>query len=76
MQKIFVYKDLHLIIGIQEFIPTKDAPLLEAKKKHLSLMHHELYKPLIHVVQQGKIEGYIEMDLPNEWVYISKYFYS
>lgn len=66
LEKIFLYKDLHLILGMQEVIPTKDAPLLEAKKEHLSLMHHELYMPLIHVVQQGKAEGYIEMDMPNE----------
>ncbi|SHF08879.1 transcriptional regulator, TetR family [Seinonella peptonophila] len=66
LQKIFMYKDLHLILGIQEVIPTKGAPLLEGKKRHLSLMHRELYKPLIHLVQQGKSEGYIEMDLPND----------
>ena len=66
LQKIFMYKDLHLILGMQEVIPTKDAPLLKAKKDQLSLMHRELYMPLIHLVQQGKTEGYIEMDLPNE----------
>jgi AcrR family transcriptional regulator len=68
LQKIFTYKDLHLILGIQEVIPTKDAPLLEEKKKHLSLMHRELYKPLFHLVQQGKTEGFIEMELPDEIV--------
>ncbi|MFF2591149.1 TetR/AcrR family transcriptional regulator [Peribacillus butanolivorans] len=66
LQKIFTHKDLHLILGIQDVIPTKGDPQLEAKKNHLSLMHRELYKPLIHVVQQGKIEGFIEMDMPNE----------
>lgn len=66
LHKIFIYKDLHLILGIQDVIPTKGDSQLEAKKKQLSLMHHELYKPLIHVVQQGKIEGFIEMDMPNE----------
>ena len=68
LQKIFMYKDLHLILGMQEVIPTKDAPLLKAKKEQLSLMHRELYMPLIHLVQQGKAGGYIEMDLPNEFV--------
>ncbi|WML39742.1 TetR/AcrR family transcriptional regulator [Neobacillus sp. OS1-2] len=66
LQRIFLSKDLHLILGIQEVIPTNDAPLLDAKKNQLSLMHRELYKPLIHVVQQGKTEGHIDMDLPNE----------
>jgi AcrR family transcriptional regulator len=66
LEKIFTYKDLHLILGIQDVIPTNGDPQLEAKKNHLSLMHHELYKPLIHVVEQGKIEGFIEMDMPNE----------
>ncbi|MBO0962268.1 TetR/AcrR family transcriptional regulator [Neobacillus sp. MM2021_6] len=66
LQKIFLSKDLHLILGIQEVIPTNDAPLLDAKKNQLSLMHRELYKPLIHIVQQGKTEGHIDMDLPNE----------
>ncbi|RLQ93649.1 TetR/AcrR family transcriptional regulator [Falsibacillus albus] len=66
LQKIFQYKDLHLILGIQGLINTKDAPLLEEKQNHLSQMHHELYKPLFHMVQQGKTDGYIDMDLPNE----------
>lgn len=66
LQKIFTYKDLHLILGFQEVIPTKGHPQLEAKKNQLSLMHRELYLPLIHVVQQGKTEGFIEMDMPNE----------
>ncbi|MBY0064367.1 TetR/AcrR family transcriptional regulator [Priestia aryabhattai] len=64
LEKIFMYKDLHLILGIG--IPTKNIPLLEAKKEKLSHMHHELYKPLIHIVQQGKEEGFIDMDMPNE----------
>ncbi|MFB6467281.1 TetR/AcrR family transcriptional regulator [Cytobacillus sp. Hz8] len=66
LQQIFTYKDLHMILGIQDVIPTKGNPQLEAKKEKLSHMHHELYKPLIHVVQQGKLEGYIAMDMPNE----------
>lgn len=66
LQQIFTYKDLHMILGIQDVIPTKGNPQLEAKKEQLSHMHHELYKPLIHVVQQGKLEGYIAMDMPNE----------
>jgi AcrR family transcriptional regulator len=66
LEKIFTYKDLHLILGIGDVIPTKGNPQLEAKKNQLSLMHHELYNPLIHVVQQGKTEGFIEMDIPNE----------
>ncbi|MBO9130771.1 TetR/AcrR family transcriptional regulator [Bacillus sp. 165] len=66
LQKIYMYKDLHLILGIQEVIPTKDNPHLENKKKKLALMHRELYIPLVHIVQQGKMEGFIEMDIPNE----------
>ncbi|MFB7142113.1 TetR/AcrR family transcriptional regulator [Gottfriedia sp. NPDC056225] len=66
LQKIFMYKDLHLILGMQEIIPTKDAPHLETKKQKLSQMHRELYMPLIHIIQQGKMEGFIEMDIPNE----------
>jgi AcrR family transcriptional regulator len=68
LKKIMEYKDLHLILGMQEVISTKDAPLLEGKKQQLSGMHLELYMPLIHLVQQGKIEGYIEMDMPNELI--------
>jgi TetR/AcrR family transcriptional regulator, repressor of fatR-cypB operon len=66
LQKIFKYKDLHSILGIQEGISTKNAPHLEAKKNQLSLMHRELYQPLMHLVQQGKSEGYMDMDMPNE----------
>ncbi|MEO2076006.1 MAG: TetR/AcrR family transcriptional regulator [Bacillus sp. (in: firmicutes)] len=66
LQKIFMYKDLHSILGIQEGISTKNAPHLEAKKNQLSLMHRELYQPLMHLVQQGKSEGYMDMDMPNE----------
>ncbi|PGL71035.1 TetR/AcrR family transcriptional regulator [Bacillus sp. AFS055030] len=66
LKKIFMYKDLHLILGMQDIIPTKDAPHLENKKKKLSLMHRELYMPLVHIIQQGKKEGFIEMEIPNE----------
>ena len=59
-----MYKDLHLILGIRNTY--QECSFFEAKKEQLSLMHRELYKPLIHLVQQGKDEGYIEMDLPNE----------
>jgi AcrR family transcriptional regulator len=68
LQKIFTYKDLHLILGMQDVIPTKGDPQLEAKKKQLSLMHRELYEPLVHVVQQGKTEGFIDLDMPNEMI--------
>lgn len=66
LKKIFASKELHLILGMQHVIPTKGAPLLEAKKEKLSSMHGELYRPLIHIVHQGKNEGHIEKDMPDE----------
>lgn len=66
LQKIFMYKDLHLILGMQEIIPTKNAPDLEIKKQKLSHMHKELYMPLVQIIQQGKKEGFIDMEIPNE----------
>jgi AcrR family transcriptional regulator len=66
LEEIFRHKDLHFILGMQELIPDKNEPHIVAKKKQLALMHRELYHPLIHMMEQGKKEGYIEADMPNE----------
>lgn len=67
LDKIMKMKDLHQTLSIMRFIPdTVDT--IQQKKQQLNNMHHLLYAPLNHVVEQGKREGIINNSIPNELI--------
>ncbi|WP_339261191.1 TetR/AcrR family transcriptional regulator [Lysinibacillus sp. FSL K6-3209] len=68
LHSIFRSKDLHLLLGIAEIIPTTNKPHMQEKKEKLSAMHFNMYGPLMRIVQQGKKEGFVDDDIPNDLV--------
>lgn len=68
LHSIFRSKDLHLLLGIAEIISTTNKPHMQEKKEKLSAMHFNMYGPLMRIVQQGKKEGFVDADIPNDLV--------
>ena len=68
LRSIFRYKDLHLLLGLTEMIPTAKKPVLQEKKEQLLAMHHNMYDPLMRMVEKGKEENYVDPAIPNDLV--------
>lgn len=68
LRSIFRSKDLHLLLGMAEMIPSDNQPSIQKKKDKLSAMHRDMYGPLMRIVQQGKAEGLVDINIPNELV--------
>lgn len=65
---IFKSKDIHQILGMAHIINDQGDEQLILKKTLLEQLHMSMYLPMQKMIEKGKKEGLLSIDLPNELI--------